>query len=377
MSWQSIIGQKRITTQLQNIILNKQVAQAYCIYGGEGVGQDSIAIEFVRSLLCKDSPANSCGKCKNCEMISKFTHPNLYLLYSIPTPKNGKDSAKESEGNISQPEKIRKEIQKELQEKSLNPYYKMEIDGANSILIEQVRDLQKNFVSLSTYAEGNRFIIIFNADEMNEVSSNALLKVLEEPSTNTIFILTTSRIDGLLSTIISRCQLLRCDPLSIEEIKIALEREFNTPSQQALLLAKLANGSYSKAIELQSSDLEEERSNAMKTLEIIINSSLNEMISHISQVITEFDKNRITAKNHLLLIYYLLRDMLMLKEENPNLIINSDYISKLDIIKNKIQDNYCEAGMNQCEKSIEHLESYVYLPLVFYSFAIKLRRIFN
>ena len=109
MSWQSIIGQKRITTQLQNITLNKQVAQAYCIYGGEGVGQDSIAIEFVRSLLCKDSPANSCGKCKNCEMISKFIHPNLYLLYSIPTPKSGKDSAKESEGNISQPEKIRKE----------------------------------------------------------------------------------------------------------------------------------------------------------------------------------------------------------------------------------------------------------------------------
>ncbi|MDA0987329.1 MAG: hypothetical protein O3A55_07015 [Bacteroidetes bacterium] len=379
MSWNSIIGQNKLKEQLQNIITNNKIANAYCIYGNQGVGQDAIALEFIKSLLCKTSPSNSCGKCKNCEMISNFSHPNLNLLFSMPALKSvkSKENGNNSEQTYSQSEKVKKEVHAQLKIKSANPYHTLQLEDANTILIEQVRDMQKNFISLSTYAEGIKFVLILNADEMNDVSSNALLKILEEPSKNSTFILTTSRIENLLPTIISRCQLLKCLPLANDAIKDALVEKYNLSEENALLLAKISNGSFTNAVDLHSSNLDELRNKALKSFEVIINSNTREVIKHVQNILSEVDKNRNLLKTRLLLIYYLIRDLLMLVEETPSLLINRDFKDELEKFLIKSDSDSCQSGMNLCESTIELLESYVYLPLVLNSFAIKLKRLFN
>jgi len=82
---------------------------------------------------------------------------------------------------------------------------------------------------------------------MNPEASNSLLKILEEPLSDTVFILTTSKKEQLLPTIISRTQMIRCDPLKEEEIAYALLERDGVDEPTARLVAKLSNGSYSHA----------------------------------------------------------------------------------------------------------------------------------
>ena len=104
-------------------------------------------------------------------------------------------------------------------------------------------------------AEGRvNFALLTDADQMNEASANAFLKGLEEPGEQTVIVLTASRPDRLLPTILSRCQRVRFDPLSPDAIEAALaERERIDPTRAALL-ARMADGSYTRALTLAGSE---------------------------------------------------------------------------------------------------------------------------
>ena len=126
---------------------------------------------------------------------------------------------------------------------------RIEIAKANFIKINSVRDIKRE-AAMSRIEEGKKIIIIFNADMMNAEASNSLLKTLEEPLPGTILLLTTSAKDQLLPTIISRCQLIKCDLLSDDEIETALIARDSVDESIARLVAQLANGSYSNARQL-------------------------------------------------------------------------------------------------------------------------------
>ncbi len=98
---------------------------------------------------------------------------------------------------------------------------------------------------------------------MGDEASNTLLKTLEEPTGECLFLLTTSRRDALLPTILSRCQQIRFDPLTEEEIAAALMERNGVAAEQAALVARLANGSYTRAVELLGDDLQEERAHVV------------------------------------------------------------------------------------------------------------------
>lgn len=94
-------------------------------------------------------------------------------------------------------------------------------EDKKDIIIEQVKQLQQ-FLSLSSYSGGYRVAVIDQAEKMNREATNCLLKTLEEPPKNVVLILITESLDGLLDTIISRCQLIRFYPVAIDKIKTSL-----------------------------------------------------------------------------------------------------------------------------------------------------------
>jgi DNA polymerase-3 subunit delta' len=106
-----------------------------------------------------------------------------------------------------------------------------------------------------TRGEGRyKMALITEADRMNEKAANAFLKLLEEPPPRTVFVLTTARPSRLLPTITSRCQRLRFDPLPADAIAEALARRRDLPDERARMLARMADGSYGRALELLESD---------------------------------------------------------------------------------------------------------------------------
>lgn len=264
MNWNNIIGQDRVKMQLWRAILEEKIASSYCFWGPDGVGKDALALEFARTANClspkiSNGKIEACGTCISCKSAAKFQNPNIRLIYSLPAFSKS-SSADSSALSGATPEQIR-QIEEELRLKSENPYHKISIPGASQIRISSVRDLKRE-LSLSG-GSGRKFVIIMRADEMTQEASNALLKTLEEPQPNTTIILTTSRRELLLQTILSRTQQIHCEAISDSAMISALTARLGISTEEAGLAAAFAQGSFRAA-----SDFLNSQSNVCRTAAI-------------------------------------------------------------------------------------------------------------
>ncbi|HWS86938.1 MAG TPA: DNA polymerase III subunit delta' [Pyrinomonadaceae bacterium] len=209
----SLVGNERAKETLRRMLRQGRVPGALLFAGEEGLGKRSFALELARALNCRDKRGvEGCGVCPACERIVKFHYPAA----------DDRDEYK-------------KVIWSEHRDVGIvRPYNR-------NILVDAVRDLERE--SNFRPAEGAaRFFLVENAESLNEASSNALLKTLEEASPTTHIVLITSRPSGLLPTIRSRCQTVRFAPLSAEELEGFLVREGRRAGGEARLAAQLASG---------------------------------------------------------------------------------------------------------------------------------------
>jgi DNA polymerase-3 subunit delta' len=200
-----------------------------------------------------------------------------------------------------------------------------------------------------------------------------LLKVLEEPLSDTIFLLTTSRKEKLLPTIISRCQSVRCDVLKDEEIEHALIERETVPTDQAHLISRLAGGDYSYALELFSEDVASQRAGAVEFLRSVLSGRSVKLLEEIEERVAENDRRTVEQFLTLLLVWF--RDALMMKEQAGTGIINQDQREDLDRFLARFKDSDFPATINAVERGLELLRGNVYLPLVLLSVSIQLKRI--
>ena len=215
----SFLFNEEVDLSLQGIINNKSFANGYIFYGADGVGKKQTALKFIKEILKKFSLSGNIE-----EKITNNNHPDFLIIE--PSPKT------ESKVSTSSDSKKTK-------------------SGTEIIKIEQIRNI-KRFLGQKSIDSEKKIVLIDNADLLNEAASNCLLKTLEEPN-NGIFILLTSKLNFILDTIISRCQIVRFRSFSYEQINYIL-KEYLDPSQ--LINCKLevqdlinsANGSPGKLL---------------------------------------------------------------------------------------------------------------------------------
>ena len=212
-----------IKLKLNNIVQKKVISNAYIFYGPEHVGKKETALRFIAGLIRNNySDLEVYPKIRDNNYADYLKIEPTYLL----------------KGNLINQSEIDKETT--LTNKPL-------------IRIEQIRNI-KVFLSKKSIQSTKKFILIEDAHLLNESSSNCLLKTLEEP-TNGVFILLTSRLNLLLDTIISRCQIIRFKPYSNQELKQLLDRSKNKnadllkDSEVVDNLIFISNGSPGKLVE--------------------------------------------------------------------------------------------------------------------------------
>ena len=186
---------EEINTYLKNIIKKKSFANGYIFYGAEGVGKKQTALHFIKEIFKQSLPNENVE-----ERISNNNHPDFLIIEpdSLLTNKSSKGS------NLENTIK----------------------SGSEIIKIAQIRSI-KTFLSQKSINSEKKIVLINDAHFLNEAASNCLLKTLEEPS-NGIFILLTSKINLLLDTIISRCQIVRFKSFSSKQIESLLKDYLNT-----------------------------------------------------------------------------------------------------------------------------------------------------
>ena len=186
---------EEINTYLNKIIKNKSFANGYIFYGAEGVGKKQTALQFIKEIFKQTSPNDNVE-----EKITNNNHPDFLIIKpdSLLATKKSKSS----------------DVEKTIK------------SGSEIIKIAQIRNI-KTFLGQKSINSGKKIVLIVDAHLLNEAASNCLLKTLEEPS-NGIFILLTSKLNLLLDTIISRCQIVRFRSFSSKQIKSIFEDYLNT-----------------------------------------------------------------------------------------------------------------------------------------------------
>jgi DNA polymerase-3 subunit delta' len=342
-----------------------RLAHAYLFYGPEGVGKDAMAIELARVLLCERGGEEACGACPSCLSLERLQHPDVHFVTALPVGKGetGDDGpmAKLSEADVEA-------VRAELSAKGANSYHRISIPRANIIKINSVREIRRDS-SLSTFTSRKRIFILSDADSMGQEAANTLLKTLEEPPGDCILILTTSHRDALLPTILSRCQQVRFDPLTEAEIAHGLtEREGIAPAQ-ASLVARLAHGSYTRAVELCSDDLTAERQSVVDFLVRVVAGKHLEVASDIDRLAD--DRNREKVLRWLTMLLLWLRDALVLSHGGE--VINVDLQDRVQKFITKFPGTDLLRAIQDVERAISLVERNVYIKLVLYHLVMHLK----
>ena len=186
---------EEVNTFLKNIIKNKSFANGYIFYGAEGLGKKQTALQFIKEIFKQSAPSENVE-----ERITNNNHPDFLIIEP-----NSLLATKSSENF---------DLEKTIK------------SGSEIIKIAQIRNI-KTFLGQKSINSEKKIVLIIDAHLLNEAASNCLLKTLEEPS-NGIFILLTSKLNLLLDTIISRCQIVRFRSFSSKQIKSILKEYLDT-----------------------------------------------------------------------------------------------------------------------------------------------------
>ncbi len=364
--WPRVIGQRRVKETLLSARRSGRLPHAYLFYGGEGVGKDAAALELARVLRCERGGEEACGECSSCVRMATMQHPDVHLIIPLPRGSGEKDDdepmAKLTEGDV-------RVVQQQLRLKGADPYHRIQIPRANVIKINSIREIRRES-SMSTSDQRTRVFIISGADAMNDAASNTLLKTLEEPPGDTMFILTTSHREALLPTILSRCQNVRFDPLTEEEIRAALIGRGRLDEARASLLARLAGGSYTRALELGESDLMGQRAEVVDFIRKALGGKTLELIELIERMAETKDRDVHVRFLTLMLLWF--RDALVLRHGAE--VINIDQIAELRSFVSRFPGADLVRALEDVEKAISLVDRYAYIKLVLAQLAVRLRR---
>jgi DNA polymerase-3 subunit delta' len=207
MGFKDIYGHEKQTRILQHAMSRNRIPHAYLFYGMQGIGKRNTALVFAKALNCQAGQGDACGRCPSCLKADHRNHPDLKIIEP----------------------------------------------AGQSIRIQEIRELQEQ-MTFRPFDGGWRIFILVDAEKMNSVAANALLKTLEEPTPCNLLILISARPYQLPLTILSRCQPLRFNPLSRETVERYLRERLFVPADTARLLAASSGGSIGRAIGMNDED---------------------------------------------------------------------------------------------------------------------------
>ena len=245
MFFRDIIGQEEIKQRLIQNVQENKIAHAQLFCGGEGVGKLPLAIAYARYISCLNpSNEDACGKCPNCIKFNHLAHPDLHFIFPVVKKKSTKDVV--SDDYIAE--------WRELIAKT--PYFNLhtwlEEMGAENhqaqIYVKESNEIIRK-LSLKSSQGGYKIIIIWLPEKMNQECSNKLLKLLEEPAEQTVFLLVSEEPDMLLTTIQSRTQRINIKGIEEKDLKEALMNIHGLQEQDATDIAHRSEGNFLKAIE--------------------------------------------------------------------------------------------------------------------------------
>ncbi len=241
MQFSSIPGIVDLKKNLVQAYQRNHIAHAQLFSGEEGGAALPMALAFATYLLCENkTDEDSCGECDNCRKMQKYIHPDVHFFY--PSPRTEKEAEQNIQARIwrefliDSPFGVLEEWIERLSSENKQ----------NQISKNDARQIIKT-VSMKSFEGGFKILFIWYPELMHPSAANAILKVLEEPPENTLYFLVTFNYEGLMSTILSRTQLVVVPSFKDETVRDYLIAEKGLSSAQAEKVSKIAKGNIREA----------------------------------------------------------------------------------------------------------------------------------
>ncbi|OZV70838.1 DNA polymerase III subunit [Winogradskyella aurantia] len=254
MLFSEVLGQKHIKSHLTTSVDNGRIAHAQLFVGPEGSGTLPMALAYAQYMLCKNRNGENTGGNEACNLKFKnYSHPDLHFAFPVTTS----DKVKSKPVSNFYLEEWRQLLDQQPYGNLFDWYRLLGTDNKQGqIGVDEAFEIVKS-LSLKSYEGGYKVMIIWMAEKMNTACANKLLKLIEEPPEQTIFILIAEDEEQIINTIRSRCQVLHFPPLAEDVISEALVRNYHIEASIASKIAHQADGNYNKACDLIYQDSED------------------------------------------------------------------------------------------------------------------------
>ena len=242
MLFRDIIGQEAVKQQLRLSVREGRIPHAQLLAGQSGIGKLQLALAYAQYLNCPHrTDDDSCGQCPTCLQYQKLQHPDLHFAFPI---------VKTDEGDTCDAfMEPWREMILEQGYFDIDDWYKaLGVETKQGMIYEKESAEILRKLSLKPFGDGYKVMIIWQPEKMNAACANKLLKLLEEPPVQTVFLLVSEHPEQLLPTIQSRVQLIRVSGLPNSTVAEALQRHSQLSETEASDIARIAHGSYLQAL---------------------------------------------------------------------------------------------------------------------------------
>ena len=382
MQFKKVLVDPALKTRLIHLVNENRISHAQLFLSQAGTHSFALAVAYAQYICCQDRKEDdSCGVCPSCTKFEKLAHPDLHFVFPnciTKTVKKDPDSrqfAQEFRDFV-----FAKNYHIDIEE------WLAELESENKQASINIRDcsniIQQN--NIQSYEGGYKIFIFWCLDRLHHTAAPKLLKTLEEPEKNTLFILLTENPEKILSTILSRTQLVKIPPLSYDTIAQQLVNDFGMTSQKAADIAEISEGSYVKAINLHENsgdlrDMLKKFETLFTSMSALKNYATHQQINYFAvqeTIVSIVDRGREEQKNFLRFVVRMIRNILMLGTKNEHLVKATTEEKKLMTVFTKtISLRNAQPILHECNQALYHIERNGNSTLVFTDFYLKISKL--
>jgi len=367
MQFKDIIGHEDIKNKLINGVKNNRISHAQLFYGAEGTHKLALSIAYAQYIMCTNrGEHDSCGECPSCKKIEKLQHPDLHFHYPWPKKEDADYSevwrklVTQDQGHVS--------IEKwALLTEAENKQFTIYTDQTLALIHQ---------AGIQSYESEYKIIIVWLIEKIYHGAVSKILKTLEEPNPKTIFLLVTEKYEEVISTIISRCQLVKLNKYPDNIIRNALIDQYKVETSRASEIARIADGNFVYALSL----VEQGVDNQELTLFIELNrNAFNffrtgtdfQKVATIVEQISKLGREKIKSFLEFSLIMYQQSLYLNTHTSEISRITNeeSDFLKKFNQF---VTPKNIETLHEETNKALFHIQRNGYATLVLTDYAMKI-----
>lgn len=367
MLFKDIIGQEEAKQRLIREVKDGKIPHARLFCGNEGVGKLPLAIAYAQYLSCEDPKEHdACGVCSSCIKYNKLVHPDLHFAFPV-IKKKSKDTV--SDDYLHEWREIL----------SSTPYFnlnmwlkKMDAENQQAQIFVKESDEIIRKLSLKSSQGGYKVMIIWLPEKMNVECSNKLLKLLEEPPSQTIFLLISEEPDILLPTIQSRVQRFNIHTIETKDITETLCLKFGMETTYAKNIAHRSQGNFLKALE--TIHLNEDHQYYFEQFVCLMRLAYQRKIREIKQWSDQIASiGRESQKHFLVYIQRMIRESFIYNFHNPDInFLNEEEQNFSTRFSPFINERNVMNIMDELSKAEQHIGQNVNAKMVFFDFALKM-----